>query len=765
MELGFIIVVILLILAMIDLTVGVSNDAVNFINCAYGSNAAKLRTILIIGAVGVLVGVLSSGGMLEVARKGVFYPQQFSLMELLMLFLSVMFADIILLDIFNSYGLPTSTTVSIVFDLIGAAFATFVIKTWNSDITFAAIDQYFNLQNIVFIIVGIFLSIVIAFIAGSIIQYLTRLIFTFDYKRRFKKYGAIWCSIVVTVLSAFIVFKGAKHATFIPAEANIWMKEHLWTFLGIMFVIWYVVLQLLISFTKVNVLKGIVLFGTFALAMAFAANDLVNFIGAPIAGLTAYDLADGAIGNGNPFSSLMNGDLGASMELMKGKVDANVFILLISAAIMIITLFVSRKAMGVVKTGISLGSQSDVDEKFDSNMLGRFMVRVSIDTFGMINKIVPESLASWVRGRFDLSKYQPELDDDGNEPAFDLIRATVVLFVAAALIIVATSMKLPLSTTYVTFITAMAAALPDKAWGRDSAVYRVSGVLTVIGGWFFTAFFAATFAFLVCLFINWGGIYAITVMVMLIGFLLYRSTKKAKADALKAEEKAKRQVAENATKEGALCLFLTNISDFLDMTQKSLTNSITGLANSKHDKLNKAHKNAKKTQAMADDLKSQIMKMLYTYEEVDPKINLIHSKEMIIIQDIVDRCIKITKNNFKYVDNNHHELIDVQISELEDVNGKIAEIMDNVSDIIRRRMFDSDDKLKADIKSLRRMIKDYNKNQIARQMGEKTRVRRSMLYMNLLFEIKVLFEDLYEIYYNSKKVYKQNIRFNKPEDM
>ncbi len=764
MELGFFIVVLLLMLAATDLTVGVANDAVNFINSAYGSNAGSFKTILFIAAAGVFVGVLSSGGMLEVARKGVFNPGQFLMMELLTIFLAVMFQDIMLIDIFNTYGLPTSTTVSIVFGLMGGALAMSITKLNAAGEAYNMLGQYINFQNLVRIITGIFMSIVVAFVAGSAIQYLVRLIFTFDYKKRFQKYGAIYGGLVVTALSSFILFKGAKNIDIDAVQDVIGtMKNNFWLWQVSSFIIWTTILQLFMKFTKLNILRGIVLFGTFALAMAFAANDLVNFIGAPIAGLTAFDLSDGSISTSliGKFTALSNGNPLASMEGMNKKVPADLSLLLIAAGIMIATLFYSRKALGVVRTGIDLGKQGETREKFESNMLGRFFVKVSVDIFKYVNRIIPESTASWVRSRFDLSKYQPEVADDGREAAFDLIRASVILFVSAVIIIIATSMKLPLSTTYVTFITAMAAALPDKAWGRESAAYRVSGVITVIGGWFFTAFFASLLAFLLVLLINWGGAYAIIGVALFIVFIMIRSSKRAKKQNAEEAEYAKNLAEKSGSNVDNTDIdkFLTGMDAFMIVSVDALSTSLDGIALAKLDKLKRAKELAIQSANKADFLKMDLMNMLNSFDDADLKVTFTHSKAMITIQDIADRINDLTKRTYKYIDNRHHEFLPEQAEDLQRIRIIMNDIVNNAADMITKRDFSVDTQLKADMRVLRTIIKEANKCQIKRQASDdKSVVRRSMLYLNLLFEINVVFEDIYQIYSATKKVYKQNIK-------
>ena len=484
MELYIGVVGFLFILAIVDLMVGVSNDAVNFLNSAIGSKVAPRWIIMAIASVGIMAGVTFSSGMMEVARKGIFHPDQFIMTELLVIFLAVMLTDVILLDLYNTFGLPTSTTVSIVFELLGAAVAVSLLKIYHSTGNFAELTNYINTGKALAIISGILLSIVVAFTAGAIIQFLTRFLFTFDFAKRLARYGAVWGAMALTTITYFILIKGSKGASFMSEDVVFWIKTNTQLILFLNLVFWAIVLQLLMLFTKTNILKMIILVGTGALAMAFAANDLVNFIGVPLAGLNSFLLAIN--GTGDP--------LNANMQALAGKVQTPTYMLLIAGAIMVVTLWFSKKAKSVTKTEVALGRQSeDGDERFDSTPLSRAIVRMVLSLSKMTDQILPGTLKNKISHRFDQSVLKN--DSTSKEiPSFDLLRASVNLVVASACISFATSLKLPLSTTYVTFMVAMGTSLSDKAWGRESAVYRVTGVLTVIGGWFFTALMASTVA-------------------------------------------------------------------------------------------------------------------------------------------------------------------------------------------------------------------------------------------------------------------------------
>ena len=454
---------ILFAVACVDLMVGVSNDAVNFLNSSVGSRVAPRHTIMIIASIGILAGVTFSDGMMEVARKGIFHPKYFVMPELISIFLAVMLTDILLLDLFNTFGLPTSTTVSVVFALLGATIAVSIVKITQSNQSMMALSQYVNTSKALAIISGILLSVGIAFICGAVVQFCTRMIFTFDYEKRLRRYGGVWGGLALTMITYFMLIKGAQEASFMTPAMVTWIGTHTWLIIGIGFICFTVLFQVLTMFTRINILKPVVLGGTFALAMAFAANDLVNFIGVPLAGLNAFNIASA---NADPLT--------APMSALQKKISTSTFFLLTAGAIMVMTLWGSRKARTVTKTEVSLGRQDEGLERFDSSQLSRIIVRMAIHFLDAAKQILPEAPRKWARGRFAGVVERPIVAYDGSVPEFDLLRASVNLMVASALVAWATSMKLPLSTTYVTFMVAMGTSLADRAWGLESAVYRVT---------------------------------------------------------------------------------------------------------------------------------------------------------------------------------------------------------------------------------------------------------------------------------------------------
>lgn len=501
----------LLLFAALDLIVGVSNDAVNFLNSAIGSRVASYRTIILIAIAGVVIGSVFSSGIMEIARKGIFYPQHFSFEVILIVFLAVMLTDIILLDVFNSLGLPTSTTVSIIFELLGASFMAGILFTISKNEGINEIWKYINFESTNNIVSGIFLSVLIAFTAGAIIQYLCRLLFTFQFEDKLARYGAIFSGIGITSIVYFLLIKGLKGTTLLDKETTVWIGENTWLILGFLAVVCTIILFVIQKVFKVNPLKIVVLAGTFALAMAFAGNDLVNFVGVPITGLLAYQ---NWAASGVPASEYY-------MDYLAGNdVVVPNYMLLISGIIMGLTIWLSAKAKKVTETEVNLGRQDEGDERFKANAISRSIVNSSLMFSKAFGILIPRSVIKRYENSFEKKKIK-EATETQDTPSFDLVRATTNLVIASSIIAWATSEKLPLSTTYVTFMVAMGSSLADKAWGRDSAVYRVAGVLSVIGGWFVTAFIAFTVSALFALILYKGGETATYIlMAVVFGFLI-----------------------------------------------------------------------------------------------------------------------------------------------------------------------------------------------------------------------------------------------------
>ena len=500
-----VIVIILAVLAIIDLIVGVSNDAINFLNSALGSKVAKRWIILTVAAAGILLGVLTSNGMMEVARNGVFHPEMFTFENVMILFVAVMLADVVLLNTFNALGLPTSTTVSLIFELLGASIAVAMFTIWNDpSLSFADLGNYINTEKAMVMISGILLSVVIAFTVGAILMYVSRVIFSFKYAKSLRRYGAIWCGLAIVGIVYFAIFKGMKSSGLISDDFNHLINDHIVLSLGAIWIISSVIL-LILQQMKVNILKITILAGTFALALAFAGNDLVNFIGVPIAGLDSYAIASNS---GDP--SMLMGKLAEPAHV-------NIWFLVISGAVMVITLFFSKDAMKVAETQLNLSSQNDEEERFGSTMISRALVSLAINLNKGYKAVMPQKIQNKLNSRFDP-------DENGDKTvSYDLVRAVVNLSAAASLICLGTSLKLPLSTTYVIFMVSMGSSLADRAWGRDSAVYRITGVMVVVTGWFVTAIAGITLSFLCGLLLMWGGWIALAALALLCGYILCRN--------------------------------------------------------------------------------------------------------------------------------------------------------------------------------------------------------------------------------------------------
>ena len=504
-----IVIAFIFILAVMGVVAGVSNDATNFMSAAVGTKSATYRTVTIIAALGIVIGSLMSNGMMEIARNGVLSPQYFFANEIIYIYLAVMIANLILLDVFNTLGLPTSTSVSLVFELLGATVAIAMIKMHNGDIN-VGLAELINTDKALTMIVGIFLSVAIAFIFGIIVQYITRLIFSFNYEKNLKWKIGIFSGLATTALVYFMLIKGMKGAAFITEEVHAWIDENTLLLLALCFVFFSVLMQIL-YFLKVNVLKLVVLIGTFALAMAFAGNDLVNFIGVPLAGLDTYlDVRN----SGVPIDALTMGSLNTMSA-------ANTIYIIIAGLIMAVTLLTSKKAKIVLQTSLDLSKQNGGNESFGSSAIARGLVRFTNNMVSTVDSILPAKVKSWIEKRFDNREMILE-----ENAAFDLIRGLVSIVLASMLIALGTSLKLPLSTTYVTFMVTMGASLADRAWSRESAVYRVTGMFSVIGGWFITAIVAFLICFMIALLFYYGGVVAMLAMIALAVYIIIKNRAK-----------------------------------------------------------------------------------------------------------------------------------------------------------------------------------------------------------------------------------------------
>ncbi|MGK9476765.1 inorganic phosphate transporter [Melioribacter sp. OK-6-Me] len=720
METYLIFIIILFIMAISDLVVGVANDAVNFLNSAIGSKVAPRHIILIVSALGILVGTLFSSGMMEIARNAIFNPEMFYFRDVMAIFVAVMFTDILLLDLYNTFGIPTSTTVSLISGLLGGSMAVASIKILQAGQNINEIGKYINTARVSGIFSAIFLSVIISFVFGSLIQFISRLIFTFDYKERLKKYGAMWGALALTAITYFIFIKGARGTAFLSEEDVDWILSHTKTVLLASVIFWTVIFEFLLLFTKINILKPIVLIGTFSLALAFAANDLVNFIGVPLAGLNSYQIA-----------SMHTNPLNMTMEALKEPIKANTIILILAGFVMIGTLWINKKARSVTRTEINLGRQFEGYEKFESSALARNIVRAGLNLSYVLKRIIPKKYLKKLNKRFDVNKAEYMQLKKKDRPAFDYIRATVNMMVASSLISIATSYKLPLSTTYVTFMVAMATSFADKAWGRDSAVYRVNGVLTVIAGWIFTAFIAtmisATFATL----IYFGGVVALLILFALVAFLIVRTNLLHRN-----KEKKVSRVEESFLEEEKALLsnsFKESLDNYLKNVEKIYDNIYTGLSAEKRKKLKKS---LKLTKELEEESAVLINKLLYGAQFVDGyEENVEFGKTVTAIGDIAQNLRDIAREAFEHIDNNHSRLIKEQIDDLK-------ELKDSLDLVAKSFELDKKKNFNERYEKTKALISELDKNQIKYIKQGKLSVRTNLLFLNILFKTEDLLDNL-----------------------
>ena len=723
-----IIVIVLFALAVSDLIVGVSNDAVNFLNSSIGSKAAPRYIIMIIASAGIVVGTTFSSGMMEVARKGIFHPDMFYFSEIMMIFLAVMLTDILLLDLYNTFALPTSTTVSIVFELLGASVAVSLIKLGTDAETASTLGGYINSTKALAIISGILLSVIVAFLIGAVVQYLVRVMFSFNYKKYIKYFGAIWGGMAITAITYFIVIKGAKGSSLISDNGLEWIRQNSTGILLVSFIGWSLIIQLLYWTARVNIFRGVVLIGTFALAMAFAGNDLVNFIGVPVAGLKAFQDFS-ASGGVAPDSLLMDG--------LTGSVQTNTFLLLSAGIIMVITLYFSKKARSVTQTEINLSRQSEGYERFGSSNFSRVIVRKAIELNQSIQSMMPRRWQKAIDGRFKMnSSPEPEKMKKEDKASFDLVRASVNLTVASIIISFATSLKLPLSTTYVTFMVAMGTSLADRAWGRESAVYRITGVITVIGGWFFTALIAFTVAFIVANIITHGGIIAIIGMLLVALFFLIRthaihkkrSEKEKEMEALSEEAIEDGNVVEKCTRE---------INHMLNTVINIFSETIISISKEDRKSLKELNKKVENLNEEAKSIKNNVHYTLNKLQEDDIETGHYYVQVTDYLREMAHSLTFIAGPSYDHIANQHKSLNKDQINELKELNKQITLLFTNTMHIIENNTFDQIyDTVVDQQQNTLDIIDKYRKAQIKRIKKKKTSTKNSILYMQLLNEMK-----------------------------
>lgn len=741
METYLVLVIILFVLAASDLVVGVANDAVNFLNSALGSKVAPRHIILIVASLGVVVGTLFSSGMMEVARSGFFNPTKFTLNEVMVIFLGVMFTDVLLLDLFNTFGMPTSTTVSLVSSLLGGSVVLGLVKLSQAGKGIEQLGDYINTARALGIFSAILLSVVISFIAGALVQYLSRLLFTFNYEKTVKRYGAVWGALALTSITYFIFVKGAKGTTFLTEENIKWIYEHTLTVLSLNFLFWMIVLQLLLWFTKLNILRPIVLIGTFSLALAFAANDLVNFIGVPLAGLASYQIASQST---NP--------LEITMDALLEPAKANNFILIAAGLVMVGTLWFNKKARTVTKTEINLGRQFEGYEKFESSLLARNIVRFSINLGQVIKNKIPPSIYEKLDRRFNTTDTPLSKFDKRDKPAFDFIRAIVNLMVASSLISLGTAYKLPLSTTYVTFMVAMSTSFSDRAWGRESAVYRVSGVLTVIAGWFLTAFLAFMSTSILSLLMYFGGLPVTIAIVALALFLIVRSNLHHS----KREEKAAKLEASIVSNEKTALLdsLVDDVKQFLSNAHNIYDDVYGGFINENRKKLKKAVKESKELDDLGAIIMGKLMQGAVLIDDSLSNNDLNLGRTVSSIRDISASLKDISKMCYDHVDNNHSGFVKDQKEDFKELRNLITSEFDLVASKFSKKDLSKLEDLQEKIDDIKKSIKKLDKNQVARIKRGDSKVRTNLLFMNILFKTEQISNNVAEIINFNKELLK-----------
>ena len=724
----YFIIGLILVLSCFDLVVGVSNDAANFLNSAVGSKAAPRRTIVLVAALGIIIGSLFSSGMMEIARSGVFMPARFSFHDIMLIFLAVMLTDVILLDVFNTFGLPTSTTVSIVFELLGGAVAAALFKIWSGEPGVAQeLSSYINSSKALAIISGIFSSVFIAFICGITVMWISRLIFSFNYQKSFKYLGAVWCGVALTAITYFAIFKGLKGSTLVTKDMIRHLDAHIWLYVCCSLAFWTVLMAVLQNLCKVNILKVSVLAGTMALALSFAGNDLVNFIGVTLAGFSSYQDFMATPG-ANPATHMMG--------VLNEPAGTSVFFLIGAGVVMTIALMTSKKAQNVVKTSVDLSRQTAGDEMFGSSRFARRLVRSVINSNEYVVDHIPAWMRKWINSRFN--------QDEAiipNGAAFDLVRASVNLVLAGLLIVVGTSLKLPLSTTYVAFMVGMGSSLADRAWGRESAVFRVTGVISVIGGWFMTAGAAFFLCFIVTLFVHFGGVVAMVLLIVVVVFMLIQNNRsyKKKMAAVQRDE-IFTELAQTNDKDEAWVLLNRHISAYQSKMVKYISEAYMQTTSG----------------LIAEDVKV-LRRTLNHLEDERKNWKVIRRKELVGLRKIdplqaVEKdtwfhlacnsceqslyCLKrMCEPSLEHVDNNFNPMPEEYVKEFMPIREGVERLMNVIAGMIETNNYDNalqvrqfGDEMKAQLSQLRKVQQDRIRK------GDMDNLKIEYLYMSTLQE-------------------------------
>ena len=733
----------LLCLAIFDMFVGVSNDAVNFLSSAVGSKAARFKTVLIIAAVGILVGTATSSGMMDIARHGILQPQNVTYAEVMCVFLAVVCTDVMILDIFNSLGLPTSTTVSMVFELFGGATAMAVIKMMNDGGMYSYAD-YINTEKVLSVIMAIFVSVAIAFVVGLVVMWLSRIVFTFHYERHMKWTIGIFGGISITSISYFLITKGFGQASFMTPDVKAWISLHSGHIL-ISFLVFFTILTQVLSWMKVNIFKIVVLFGTFSLAMAFAGNDLVNFIGVSLAGLSSTQdyMANGQ----GQYDTFMMTSLCESARMP-------IYYLVGAGVVMIISLFISKKARKVINTSISLSKQNEGDEIFSSSRIARRLVRMVGGSTEVALNLVPIGIKRWVNSRF-----APREDGATSDLAFDLVRASVNLVLAGLLIVIGTTLKLPLSTTYVAFMVGMGSSLADRAWGRESAVYRITGVISVIGGWFITAGAAFLTCFLITNLMHFGGPIVMAACVVIILVILVKNNlKHKKADENSETDELFSKISESQSEEEVRTLLHRHIrlthGSILEYTQNCFFQITDGLLNENIRELRKASNsiNDEKSTWLKARQKEIVGMRKINIDEAVQKNTWFHLAANSLTQ--IFYCLKrISDPCLEHVDNYFNPLPDEYKKQYLPIRDEVVEMFAKAYEIVHEEEYNQIDALLTEGNSLKSRLSEMRSEEQNNFSREGTNIRLHFLYLNTLQETQELVSSLRHLLRATKRFY------------
>lgn len=743
MDIFYLVVLLFLfVLAVFDLSVGVANDAVNFLSPAVGAKAAKFRTILIVAAVGIFVGATTSSGMMDIARHGIFTPNFYSFNDVMCIFLAVAATDVILMDIFNTLGMPTSTTVSMVFGLLGGSTALAMTKIWGGQYTY---EQLINTDKALQVIIAIFLSVAIAFVFGLVVMWLTRIIFTFNYKKHLRWTIALFGGAGVTSIFYFLIVSGLKGSNLLKdLGVSDWIDQNHGLLLLYCFCIFTVLAEVL-HLLKVNIFKIIVLFGTFSLAMAFAGNDLVNFIGTPLAGLESFlDFTHN--GNGEAAKSYTMGVLAGESAL-----PYKHLFLLAAGIVMTTAVCTSKKAHKVVQTTVNLSRQDEGEEVFSSSRIARKTVRSVLNTTNAVSRFIPNNVKSWINTRFNSEEVTL---DDG--VAFDLVRASVNLVLAGLLIVVGTTLQLPLSTTYVAFMVAMGSSLADRAWGRETAVYRLTGVITVIGGWFITAGAAFIMSFTIATLNHFGGFVAMLILIGILAAVLINNNKKFNKQQEENVDTLFRQLVRCHDKQQTWQLLIKHVSqtqsELIDFAQKALTGIVNGM--------------------MKEDVRS-LRQASHAIEDEKSKWKRYRRKEILGMRKI-DYMLAVEKNTWfhlgcnnctqiiyclkrmlepvmEHVDNNFNPLPDNYKSELDPLLNDVCNYLERTKGMISSGDFNTADELLVEGNAIKSRISQIRHQQQDRMQREDSNIKVSLLYLNTLQEMQELISMMRHLLRASKR--------------